>query len=167
MRYRGEGREKGRKGEREKGRGGGREGGMKNRGMTHLQQDRRLEIGLQVTVIVVATGLMHAYNVLGNGMVGGGVALVQHHEEEIEAAHNGGGDGDVPFKALTAVVTAKDGVGGGEDRGASVQGGVDAGLGGGGGGKGERGREGGREREGWVGREGGRKEGGGGKERDG
>ena len=56
-------------------------------------------------------------------------AVVQHHEEEVEAAHDGRAHLHVAPECLLAVVAAADRVGGREDAGAGVQGGLDAGFG--------------------------------------
>lgn len=50
------------------------------------------------------------------------VAVVHQDEEEVEAAHDGGGQVDVLLQALAAVVAAADGVGRCQDGRASVQG---------------------------------------------
>lgn len=52
------------------------------------------------------------------------VAFVHQDEEEVEAAHDGGRQVDVLLQALAAVVAPADGVGGGQDGGAGVQGGL-------------------------------------------
>jgi len=87
---------------------------------SHLKEGGGFKVGLQVTGIVLAAGPVHLNNVPGDGLVGGGVAVVEDDEEEVEAAHNGRGDGHVPLQRLAAVVAAKDGVGGREDGGAGV-----------------------------------------------
>lgn len=73
--------------------------------------------------------LVEADDVLGEFKVDILVALVEDDEEEVEAGHDRGGHGDVGAEAYLAVVAATDRVGGGEDRGAGIEGGLDAGLG--------------------------------------
>lgn len=68
-------------------------------------------------------------NVLGEVAVYGLVALVEDDEEEIEARHDGGGHVDVGAQGGFAVVAASHGVGGREDGGARIEGGLDAGFG--------------------------------------
>lgn len=53
------------------------------------------------------------------------ITVVHQDEKEVEAAHDGGGQVDVLFQTLTAVVAPADRVGGGEDGCASVQGGLE------------------------------------------
>ena len=53
------------------------------------------------------------------------ITVVHQDEEEVEAAHDGGGQVDVLLQTLAAVVAPTDGVGGGQDGGASVQGGLE------------------------------------------
>lgn len=52
------------------------------------------------------------------------IAVVHQDEEEVEAAHDGGGQVDVLLQALAAVVAPSDWVGGSQDGCASVQGGL-------------------------------------------
>lgn len=73
--------------------------------------------------------LVHADDVLRDIEVGRLVALVQHHEEEVEPAHDGRADLHVGLEGLGAVVAPVQGVGRGQDGRPSVQGGLDAGLG--------------------------------------
>lgn len=47
---------------------------------------------------------MHPHDVAGDGLVGGGVALVENDEEEVEATHDGRRDGHVRLQRLAAVV---------------------------------------------------------------
>lgn len=49
---------------------------------------------------------MHPDDVAGDGLVRGGVALVEDDEEEVEAGHDGRGDGHVRLERLGAVVPA-------------------------------------------------------------
>lgn len=53
------------------------------------------------------------------------IAVVHQDEEEVEAAHDGGGHVDVLLQTLAAVVASTDRVGGSQDGRASVQGGLE------------------------------------------
>lgn len=53
------------------------------------------------------------------------IAVVHQDEEEVEAAHDGGGQVDVLLQALAAVVAPTDRVGGSQDGRAGVQGGLE------------------------------------------
>lgn len=53
------------------------------------------------------------------------ITLVHQDEEEVEAAHDGGGQVDVLLQTLAAVVAPTDRVGGSQDGGASIQGGLE------------------------------------------
>lgn len=55
------------------------------------------------------------------------VAVVHQDEEEVKATHDGGGQVDVLLQTLAAIVAPADGVGGGEDGCASIQGGLGGG----------------------------------------
>lgn len=57
------------------------------------------------------------------------VALVQDDEEEIEAGHNRCGHVDIGAESCLAIIAASDWVGGREDGGARVKGGLDTGFG--------------------------------------
>lgn len=72
--------------------------------------------------------LVDADDVLSDIEVRGLVALVQHHEEQVEAAHDGRADLHVRLEGLGAVVAAVQGVGRGEDGRPGVEGGLDTGL---------------------------------------
>ena len=72
---------------------------------------------------------VHVENMLGDVKVVRLIALVEHDEEEVEARHDGRGKVHVGLEALGAIITARLGVGGGEDRRAGIEGGLDAGLG--------------------------------------
>lgn len=53
------------------------------------------------------------------------ITVVHQDEEEVKAAHDGGGQVDVLFETLAAVVAPSDRIGSGEDGCASVQGGLE------------------------------------------
>ena len=50
---------------------------------------------------------VHPHDVPGDGLVCGGVALVEDDEEEVEAGHDGRGDGHVRLERLAPVVTVR------------------------------------------------------------
>ena len=72
---------------------------------------------------------VHAEDVLGDLAVAEVVDIVGDDEEEIETREQGVGEGDVAVGVLVGVVLAVDGVRGGDDAAAGVEGGVDAGFG--------------------------------------
>jgi len=72
---------------------------------------------------------VHVDDVLCQVAVYGLVGFVPDHEEQVESAHDGGAEVEVRAQRRLGVVPAADRVGGGEDGGASVEGGVDACLG--------------------------------------
>lgn len=53
------------------------------------------------------------------------IAVVHQDEEEVKAAHDGGGQVDILLQTLAAVVAPTDRVGGSQDGRASVQGGLE------------------------------------------
>lgn len=53
------------------------------------------------------------------------IAVVHQDEEEVEAAHDGGGQVDVLLQTLAAVVASADRVGGSQDGRTGVQGGLE------------------------------------------
>lgn len=53
------------------------------------------------------------------------IAVVHQDEEEVEAAHDGGGQVDVLLQTFPAVVAPSDRVGCSQDGGASIQGGLE------------------------------------------
>ena len=55
--------------------------------------------------------------------------LVKDDEEKIETRHNGGGDVHVVSKRFRAIVSASVGISSGQDRGTSVESGMDTSLG--------------------------------------
>ncbi len=72
---------------------------------------------------------VHAQDVLRHQAVPGVLDVVGHDEEQIETRQQRVGQGDVLVGVLVGVVLAEDGVRGGDDAAAGVEGGVDAGLG--------------------------------------
>lgn len=66
-------------------------------------------------IISAGTEYVHAYL----------ITVVHQDEEEVEAAHDGGGQLDVLLQALAAVVAPADRVGGSQDGRASVQRGLE------------------------------------------
>lgn len=72
---------------------------------------------------------MHAEDVLGDEAVALLVDIVGDDKEQIETGEKRVGEGDVLVGILVHVVLAEDGVGGSDDRAASVERGVDSGLG--------------------------------------
>jgi len=83
-----------------------------------------------------------ANDVLGDGPVSARVDLIQHDKQQVETREEGIGQPDVFLHGAVFVVLAIDGVGRRQDRAPGIEGGVDAGLGGG--------RERGRGKEGGV-----------------
>jgi hypothetical protein len=75
------------------------------------------------------TQLVDADNMLGQMAVDGLIAFVEDHEEQVESRHDGRAHVDVGPEGRLAVVSASYGIGGGEDTGASVESGLDAGFG--------------------------------------
>ena len=69
---------------------------------------------------------VHAQDVLGDLAVAEVVDVVGDDEQEIEPGEQGVGEGDVAVGVLVGVVLAVDGVCGGDDAAAGVEGGVDA-----------------------------------------
>eukprot|EP00624_Nannochloropsis_granulata_P004563 evm.model.NODE_32801_length_21973_cov_24.664589.4 len=68
---------------------------------------------------------------LGDGPVSAGVDLIEHDKQQVETREEGIGQADVLLHGAVFVVLAIDGVGRRQDRASGIEGGVDAGLGGG------------------------------------
>lgn len=72
---------------------------------------------------------MHIDDMAGDVNIDILVALVQDHEEQVETGHDWCGHGHIGFEAHLSVITPADRVSSRQNRGSSIEGGLNAGFG--------------------------------------